>query len=427
MAGPTFSDLETFGLLKELYADDVKYQEHIQNSIYNFVKHADPGEIEFDGNYFNIPVQFEINESYAAINDDERLPESGSSKGDFAKYRVKQMYSVLEASTFASTRGHRNGRPNGKYLDDLLKGTLLSFMSNLDFDIYGNGRGLRGEIVTASGGASSFTVVTSMKLRPGMKLDWYDSTLATKRGSIRIAIKSVDRLNKTVYIDSTFGTGAVPTGAVAGDKLVVYNALAPNEPADGRHILGFDRMTDASLAIGSLSPSDYAAWMPVNINASGGNPSQEILQQHWDSMYVISGVYPNRMVFNPSWKRAYLSQFLNQRRFTSNTFDTGATSLTFSPVKMGNDEKKAKPVAFEMLEDKNASPSEVLLWNYDAFCFATDYSDTPHLADEDGDEFRFRQGYDALSAFYRFWANQVVFQRNAIGKSYNYAAPSGTI
>lgn len=425
--GATFSDLQTFGGLKELYSDDARFQENIMSSVYNFIDHATGDEVEFDGNNFNVEVILQVNESYAAIQDSERLPESGLHKSVFAKYQVKQMYSVLEATMFAGTRGHKAGRVSGKYLDSLMKGTLLSFMSNLDFDIYGNGRGFRATIATATGGASSFTVVTSMLLRPGMKLDWYDSTLATKRGSIAVDVKSVDRQNKTVYVDASFITGAVPSGATAGDILVVYNALAPGEPADGRHVGGFGRISDPTVAIGTLSSSSYAAWLPVNQNALGGNPSAELLQIEWDNMYQISTMYPNRMIFNPSWKRGYLSQFLNQRRFNSNTFDTGASSLTWSPLKMGEDEKNKKPPEFRMLEDKNCDPGTVWVFNNEALKFASDYSDSPHLADEDGNEFRFRLGYDALQAFYRFWANIVVWQRNGFGKIYNHAIATGTI
>ena len=427
MSGATFSDVESFGLLKELYLDDVKYQDHVQSSLYNFIKKADSGEVEFDGMSFNIPVQFQLNESYSAIMDNERLPEADFPKGVFAKYRVKQMYSTIEMTTFAGSRGHKDGRPNGKYLDDTMKGTLLSFMSNLDSDLYGNGRGYRATISAATATQTSFQVISSMRLRAGMKLDWYDSTYTTKRGSIKIAIKAVDRLSRTVYIDDTYGSAAVPAGASAGDVLVVYNALAAGEPTDGRHITGLSRICDATVALGGLNPSQYALWLPSNVNAANASPNQELLQLMWDSQYQVSGVYPNRMVFNPAWKRGYLSGFLNQRRFNSNTFDTGASNLTFSPLKMGSDEKGKKPGSFEMLEDKNCDPTINYVWNHDAFCFATDYSDTPSLADEDGNEFRFRVGYDAMSGFYRFWANTVTYQRNAIGYIYGYASQSGTI
>jgi len=427
MTGVVFDDVDTYGLLKELYADDVQFQEHILSSFYNFLRKAGSSEVEFDGKYFNIGVQLQVNESYKSIVDGERLPDPDYQKGVFAKYRPKLSYSTIEMTTFAATRGHKNGRPNGKFLEDTIKGTLLSFMSNLDFDCLGNGRGYRATVDTAVAAASSFTVDFSTRLRPGMRLDWYDSTLATKRGSIKVDLRGVDRMARTVYVDSSFGSGAVPAGAAADDVLVVYGALAAGEPSDGRYAAGYDRLTDNSVSVGGLSPSSYASWMSTVINAGGANPNQEILQQITDSIYTISGMYANRMSFNPNWKRGYLSGFLNQRRFSSNSFDTGASSLTFSPVRMGKDESGKKPAQFEMLEDKNHDPTVVNVWVHDAVCIATDYSDTPHLADEDGAEFRYRSNYDSMAGFYRFWWNLVVKQRNATGKITNFSTVRGVI
>lgn len=422
-----FSDLETFGQLKELYADESWYQEHIQSSIMEHVKEAPEGAVEFDGNQFNVGVTFELNESYAAINDNERIPEAGTQKGLFAKYKPKRMYSGLELTTFAATRGHGSGRPTGKYLDDYVKGTLLAFMSNCDSDFYANGRGFRAEVETATATQANFTCTFTTRLRPGMILDWYNSTYATKRGSIKVAAKGIDRLNRRVYIDANFGTGEVPSGATAGDVLVVYGALAANEPSDGRHIAGFERITDSSLALGTLDPSDYAWWLPTNINANGANPSQVLLQEHIDAMYNIGGRYPNKAAFNTSFKRGYLNQFLSQRRFTSNSYDTGASSLTFSPVKMGKDQKGVNPEQIDMLEDKNCTPDTFYAWHDDACMYATDYANAPHLADEDGNEFRIKAGYDSMSAFYRFWFNTVITQRNLVGKTFGYASQSSQI
>lgn len=427
MSGAVFSDVDSFGLLKELYADDVQFQEHVLSSFYNFCKKAGSGEVEFDGSYFNQGVVFQVNESYGAINDYERLPDADFQKGVFAKYRPKLMYSSIEMTTFAATRGHKNGRPNGKYLEDTIKGTLLSFMSNLDYDALGNGRGYRATVATATGGGSSFTVDYSTRLRPGMRLDWYNSALSSKLGSIKIAVKGIDRINKTVYVDSSFGSAAVPASAAADDILVVYKALDAGEPSDGRYLQGYDRIVDNTVSIGTLSSGTYAAWSATNLSAGGANPNQEILQQHWDALDIISGVKPNRMSFNHGWKRGYLNGFLNQRRFTSNSFDTGASSLSWSPVKMGKDESGKKVAQIEMLEDKNMDPTKVNIWNYDAFCFATDYGDNPHLADEDGSEFRFRRNYDSMNGFFRFWCNSVVKQRNAVGQISGFSSPSGVI
>lgn len=426
MSGPEFSDVESFGLLKELYASDTQYQEHVASSFYNALK-KDDGEVQFDGNYFNIGVVFQLNESYGAINDNERIPDADFQKGVYARYRPKLHYSAIEMTSYAATRGHKNGRPNGKYLEDTIKGTLLTFMSNLDYDALGNGRGYRATVATATATQSSFTVDFSTRLRPGMKLDWYSSDLATKRGSIKVAVRGIDRINRTVYIDSGFGTGEVPASAAADDVLVVYKALDAGEPSDGRYALGFDRAVDNSVTLGTLDPSTYAAWSSTNLNAGNANPNQEILQQFCDNLHTISGAFPNRMAFNPAWKRGYLSGFLGQRQFTSNNYDTGASSLTFSAVRMGKDASGKKPAKMEMLEDKNMDPTKVNIWNYDAICIATDYGENPHLADEDGSEFRFRRNYDSMNGFMRFWWNTVSRQRNAIGQINSFAYPSSTI
>lgn len=427
MAGVNYSDLQSWGNLKELYDGDLTFQENIMNSYFNTIPHAGKDEVEFDGAAWNIGVTFQLNESYGAKNDGERLPDPNYQKGVFAQYNSKLMYSQIEATTYAATRGYKNGRPTGKYLDDLIKGTLMTFSSNCDSDAYADGRGYRATINTATGAATSFTVTFSTRLRAGMQLDWYDSTRTTYKGSIAISLQGVDHISKTVYIDTTFGTAAVPSTAAAGDVLVVFGALAPGEPSDGRHMAGYVRVTDNTVSLGGLSPSNYALWQAVNVNAGLANPNQELLQQVHDQLNIVSGMYPDKFVFNPAWKRGYLSGFLGQRRFTSNTFDTGASELTWSAVKMGQDESKKKPVKMEMIEDKNQNPALTFIYANDAWMFASDYASEPHLADEDGAEFRFRIGFDSMQAFIRYWGNTCVKQRNALGIITNWAVPAGSV
>jgi len=429
MSGVSFSDVDSFGGLVELYADDVFSQENVVSSFYANFRKAGANEVEFDGKAWNQLAQFQYNESYASLNDGERLPNALIPKQVFARYKPKLNYSSLELTTFAATRGHKKGRINGKYLEDYIKGTLLSMTSNLDSDALANGRGYRATVVTATPAASSFTVKFSTRLRPGMLLDWYDSTLTTLRGSIAISSRGVDRMARTVYIDPAFGTAAVPAGATADDVLVVYGALAAGEPSDGRGMGGYARITDNSVAYGEISPTTYAAWQAVVLNAGLANPNQEILQQLWDSLTIISGTAPNMGCLNPAWKRGYLQGFLNQRMFTSNTFDTGATSLSWSPVKMGRDESKIKkPAMLDLIEDKNQDPSQFFMWNSEAGCIAFDYGgEQPYLADEDGSEFRFRRNFDSMNGFMRLWGNFVVKQRNAFGNIYNFQVATGAI
>lgn len=425
--GADVTDVYTYGNAKELYDDELHYQDNIVSSFAQFIRKAGKDEVEFDGQHWNVGVTFQINESFAALNDGERLPEPDFQKGVFAQYRSKLNYSQIEATTYAGTRGYAGGLVGGKYMDNLLKGTFMSFNSNVDFELYTNGYSYRATIESATAAQTSFVVTFSMRIRAGMLFDWYDSTYATKRGTIKISQKGVDRINRTVYIDTTYGTGAVPTGATAGDVLVVAGALDAGVPTDGRGCAGYARITDNTVALGGLSSSDWALWAATNVNASGANPNQELLQQFQDQISTISGVYPDKMVFNPAWKRGYLLGFLGQRRFTSNQYDTGAAGLTWSGVKMGEDDSGKKPKQMRMLEDHNCDPTEVLMWNDSALCVAADYSDEPHLADEDGAEFRFRIGYDSQQGFVRFWYNTVVTTRCAVGKIYNWQTVAGVI
>lgn len=428
MAGAVYnSDFETFGSLIERYSDEKRYQERIMNSLYKFIRHADDGEVEFDGKQFNIAVNLQLNEAYAAINDGEHLPDASVIKSVFAQYKPKLHYSTMELTHFAATRGHKGGRIGGKYVDETVKSTLLSMTSGINFDLYGNGRGFRAKIESATPAATSFVVASSTRLRAGMKLDWYDSSYTTLRGTIQIAIKSVDRISKTVYIDTSYGTGAVPTGAVANDVLVVSNALAAGEPTDGRYISGLARITDNSLSLGNLSASTYAQWQCINQNASNGNLTQQLLQLQLDTMFVVSDMFPNKMVLNTVQKRTYLNQFLNQRQFTSNNFDTGASSLTFDPVMMGENEKRKKPRSLEILEDPDCDADTVYFWSDECLMIGSDLYDEPTIADEDGNEFRKRIGYDSDQGFIRYWANTVSPQRNGIGKISGLAIGSGVI
>lgn len=427
MSGATYTDLQTYGNLMELYSNDTHVQQNVLSSFWNFLRDPKAGEVNLDGSGWNIPVQYALNESFGAKNDGERLPDPDIVKGLFAKYTPKLNYSAIEMTSFAATRGHKGGRPDGKYMDSTLKSTLLSFIANLDADAYANGRGYRATVLAATPAASSFTVDFSTRLRPNMVLDWYNSGLTLKRGTIKIADRGIDAQNRTVYIDSSVFDGAVPTGAATDDVLVVYGALAAGEPSDGRHIGGFGRITDASVSLGNLSPSNYAWWLPTNINAGLQNPNELILQQHCDAINIIAGAFPDKLVISPQWRRAYMSGLLTQRTFTSNNYDTGMASLTFSAVKMGKDASGKKPQKLDILEDKNQDPSQYFLYVNDAVCKASDYSEQPHLADEDGADFRYRQNYDSMHGFMRWWGQLPVNMRRAIGRGYNFSTASGII
>ena len=429
MSGTNLQDVQNFGLLQRQYSNDVIYQEHYANAAFAFVE--TDTSINYDGEAFFVPLSMVINTSYGARNDDEPLPVAEKSKGIYAQYSSKMMYSTIESTFKAATRGYRGGRPDGEWLDKLLRDTLVNCEHEISNDTYQNGRGQRAFISTATATQTNFTVVSSTQLLPGQKLDWWDAALTTFRGSIRIDDAGIDRQARTVYIDVAFGTGAVPSGAVAGDRLVIAGALDAGEPADGRFMGGLDRITDNTISIGGVAPSSWRSWQSYIEDMAGTVINIDVLQRLFDNMKTISGKNINRWILNPSQKRQYFHLLVAMNKFAPGDLMGGASKIGYSPVRMGTDmdgDSGYDAAAQKILEDA-ACPLDVMyFYNNEALKRGEDYTQGgPQLAEEDGRTFRFKQGPDALSAFLRYWANYCVFQRNAIGKIKNLAVPAGVI
>lgn len=427
MAVVTGSDVLAFGSMKERYSEDKVFQEFHQNSLTEFIRKAGAEEVKFDSKTFNIATLMTLPFSYKAITDGEALPLSGKFQEVFAKYGAKLMYSSFEATHYAATRGHAGGRVGPKYMDDLMRNTLIAMELNIDFDLYGNGRGYRATIESATPGSTSMVLKSAVRIMAGMILDVYDAGYTTLKGTIMIDQKSVDRMSKTAFINNTFGSSAVPAGVVPGDVLVISGALSTGEPSDGRYMAGLDYITDNSVALGQLSPLNWAQWACINQNAANGNPTQEMFQAQFDLHRNISGMYPTKGIIPPGQKRNYMQSFWGQRQFTSNNYNTGMSSIGFDAVKMGEDKDNKKPGAFRWLEDKNCDSDRVYFWHDECLCLASDKYDEPTIADEDGSEIRKRIGFDTEEGFYRYWANTVSKQRNGIGKIYNLAVNSTSL
>lgn len=429
MSGTNLNDVQNFGLLQRQYRNDVVYQEHFANALFSFIE-LDT-EINYDGEAFFVPLSMVINTSYGARNDDEPLPVAEKSKGVYAQYSSKMMYSTIETTFKAATRGYRGGRPDGEWLDKLVRDTLVNCEHEISNDCYQNGRGHRAFIDAAVAAATNFTVVSSTQLLPGQKLDWYNAAMTTLRGSIRIDDQGIDRQARTVYIDTTYGTGAVPAGPLAGDRLVISGAADAGEPTDGRFMGGLDRITDNTVAIGGVAPTSWRSWQSYVENMSNTTINIDVLQRLFDNMKTISGKNINRWVLNPAQKRQYFHLLIAMNKFAPGNLQGGAQSIGFSPVRMGEDMDgdMAYDVGAQKILEDAACPLDLMyFWNSECMKRGEDYTQGgPQLAEEDGRTFRFKQGNDALSAFLRYWANICVYQRNGIGKIRNLAVPTGAI
>ena len=427
MAGTNLSDLQQFGLLQRQYSNDVKYMENFRNKLFNFLD-KDPS-VNFDGENFFTPLSMVINPSYGARPDGKPLPQAGKSKGVYAQYSSKNMYSSLESTMKAATRGYRGGRPDGEWLDKLVRDTMMNIEREVSNDCYQNGRGMRAFAATGvTAGAASFPVTSSMQLLPGVKLDWYNAALTVKRGTIQIADAGIDRQARTVYIDSAYASAVVPVGAIAGDRLLIEDALL-DEPSDGNFMGGLARITDNSVSLGGVAPTSWRSWQTYNEAMASTIISVDVVQRLMQNTSSISGVKMNRWVLNPVQTRQWFRILISQLQYANGALEGGANKVGFTPYKFGNTQSDDYEFGqLQILEDA-ACPLDVMyLWNNEAIKIAEDFTTGgPQIADNDGLTFRMQPGYDSLSAFLRYWANIVVVQRNAIASITGLAVPAGTI
>jgi hypothetical protein len=185
------------------------------------------------------------------------------------------------------------------------------------------------------------------------------------------------------------------------------------------------------VAIGGIAATSYRAWQSYIEDASSTIISLDLLQRLFDNVKTISGKRLNRWVLNPAQKRQYFNILVSQLRFASGNLEGGASKLSFNPVRMGNDMDGDTDYGMgelQILEDAACDLDKMYFWNNTAFKRAEDYTTGgPQIAEEDGRTFRFRDGHDSLTAFLRYWANTVVYQRNAMAMIKNLATPTGVI
>lgn len=427
MAGTNLSDVQNFGLLQRQYSNDVVYMENFLNKLFNFIE-KDPS-VNFDGENFFTPLSMVINTSYGARADGKPLPQAGKSKGVYAQYSSKNMYSSLESTMKAATRGYRGGRPDGEWLDKLVRDTMMNIEREVSNDCYQNGRGQRA--FAAAGvtvGAASFPVTSSTQLMPGVKLDWYNAALTVKRGTIQIADSGIDRQARTVYVDPSYITGVVPVGAVAGDRLVVEDALL-DEPSDGNFMGGLARICDNSVSIGGVAPTSWRSWQTYNEAMAGTIISVDVVQRLMQNTSTISGKKMNRWVLNPAQTRQWFKILISQLQYANGSLEGGAKNVSFTPYRFGNTQSENYDFgALQILEDAACPLDTMYFWNSEALKIAEDFTTGgPQIADNDGLTFRMQTGYDSLSAFMRYWAQIVVFQRNAIASISGLATPVGVV
>lgn len=222
---------------------------------------------------------------------------------------------------------------------DVVRGGDTSFAENLDYqmteavksfhklrnqDAYGDGTSVRA-IVTANATSATHTVDNPHYLRRNMKVDIYDTTLATLKA------RGVSVVSNAVFSGTvTFDTSLT---LVATDKIVL-TTTQDNAPSTGKSLHGLARIIDTTTAGTSylgISRSTYPEWQAVvHDAASAAAVSNDLLQRIWDRHQFTCDGMADTIHTGPQQLRAYLGTVTPLKEFHDDKLDSGYTALTWN-------------------------------------------------------------------------------------------------
>lgn len=261
MAGEnTFTTLN--GLFKDTYADKLENLQPEGTKMLQKIPFG--GGSRRTGELYNQPVVLGLEHgiTYAGPNDDAfQLDEAVNGVIREAQIQGHQMMLRSRLGVAAASRA-ASGEPQAfeRATKFLVRNMLRSMAKRLEVGMLYGGVGI-GEVGALPGGND--IEITTAEWAPGvwvgaelMKLDIYDATSATLRGTAQVT--AVDMDTRTITVD------AIPAGVVATD--VLYYKTAQGNEAVGIHRI----ITNTGVLFG-IDSNQYSLWKG-NVVSAGSNP-----------------------------------------------------------------------------------------------------------------------------------------------------------
>jgi hypothetical protein len=343
-------------MAKERYSKYVVQQENVEPLLLEKVERDETMSYDTGGKYWVFPVQFPGGESVGAYLEAGNLP--GGPTGSLAlrgeQGRINpKLNAFTERITGLSRESIKRG-PKGFFdsLDQSIKSKTQYVRNDMARQMWGNGRGVLGTVLSVAGGASpstvTFTTDTNMQnFRVSMRLDFYDATLADRRvGSdgltddlttqdIGYQITLVDIASRTITVtgDVADATDAV----VATDVAVRENTgIGVGAAGEGTEITGLQQLVDDGtltlVTMQNISRTTFPEWESF-IDSNGGTLrpiTEDLLQSTLDETETRSGKEVTFIGMNKGQRRQLLAIGLTNVRHQSAKLNLGYTELDWN-------------------------------------------------------------------------------------------------
>ena len=326
-------------IFKEVYGHRIEAQANKSRVLYT----------EFDktkeemaaGKYWTFPVLDEA--GWGAVGsrkDGQTLPVATPETPLQATILPKYHYATIQVSgpAIAQSRSKAIAFIQAKDLEVTEK--TSSMLAMLNRQCYNDSHGELGDVASDAANTITFGIEVNMNwFRKGMRIDFFDVTLATKRNGTtgteaegRI-ITVVNKTTRTLTYSGSDLSGTI----VATDRVFAEDVrLGAAATEEGSEMAGLrfiiDDGTDSNVTFENISRTTYPIWKGNRMfNAGVGRPlSLDLIQTAFDQAEIESGLDIDYLISGKGQRRAYVNLLWHDARYEPQTFKGGFRILQYA-------------------------------------------------------------------------------------------------
>lgn len=330
------------------------------------------------GKYVTFPIGTKRNTGIGARNEMEMLPAAGQQGTEAVKIGLKYLYGSLQLTGQTLRLVDSDYNSFASALDLEVNGLISNIATDMNRQVYGNGKGTIGTVVAVSG-----TPALNDNKMSVDEVKYFQEDMAVDIFAANDTLVAAGRVVTAINFDTKIIT---VSGAVLTPTAGQYFTRAGNQ---NREWTGLGAIVNNTGALYGVDPATVGVWK-ARVDANGGVPravSEGIFTSMSDSIRRASGGIPSAIFTTLGVRRQYADLLMTTRSFVNTTeFTGGFKHLAFDtdkgPIPMVVDDNAPTGTAW-FISEKNIKIYQEAEWGW---------------MDYDGNKFKQLTDYDAYIA-----------------------------
>lgn len=316
-------------ILKEVFVGKIVDLLEGEPTTYNRIKSTAGNAEKFGGKWVEFPIHIERNTGIGARAENDYLPEPGMQKFREARLNLKSFYGSYSLTGQTFDLAVKDYQAFNSVVQEETEGIAQDLMVDRNRQVYGNGSGIIGVVVSVAGQVITLAADGSVnRFQDGMRVDIMTGNTAAVRNS-KVFVTDIDTAANKITITGTI------TGATAGDVIT-------REGNYGKEWTGLNAIIDDASTLYGIGPNNGPTgsrhWR-AHVNRNGGTPtaiSEASMARMADRLKFNGGGKTSAIYSSPGVFRAYWQLLKSDRRFVNTQeFKGGYKGLSFDSPNMG--------------------------------------------------------------------------------------------